>query len=428
MRSITPTILRRVIRLAAILSGVLFLIGAAPAGTAFQVERDEYVSDFPDGMNFNLIVSADRPIEEVELHYYIGASKILQRTIPEFSPGRRLEIDWTLETGRSNYLPPMIDIRYEFELIDDRGDRFVTPQRTVMYIDNRFDWRTVDSGGLELWYYNASQGRAQEVADDARARVAVMEELFQTDLETPVRGVVYVGRDIQRALAFRSDTTSEEGHFGGEAFIAGRIFTISGLRPSGIAHETTHLLLADFVERESGIFPSWLSEGLAQFAEVGQPTNERSFSRGLRLDRMLGIPSRRDDINLHYAQSYSTVAFLLRTYGDETIRDFIADVGSGTPLDDASRAAFGGDIRSIDAAWRESVGLPPPVVVAAASNEATAEAGNELGGAPDPATDLAESAEPRNSDLLAMLALPAAAVLFIVAGAAAMALIFRRKQ
>ena len=58
MRSITPTSLRHVIRLAAILSGVLFLIGAAPAGTAFQVEKDEYVSDFPDGMNFNLIVSA----------------------------------------------------------------------------------------------------------------------------------------------------------------------------------------------------------------------------------------------------------------------------------------------------------------------------------------------------------------------------------
>lgn len=427
MRSITPAILRRVVRLAGIISGVLFLIGAAPVNAAFQVERNEYVADFPDGMKFKLTVSADRPIEEVELHYYIGASEILQRTIPEFSPGRRLEIDWTLETGRINYLPPMIEIRYEFELFDDRGDRFVTPQRTVIYSDDRFDWRTVEADGLQLWYYNGSRSRAQQVADDARARVAVMEELFQTRLEAPVRGVVYVGRDIQQALAFRSDTTSAEGHFGGEAFVAGRVFTISGLRPGGIAHETTHLLLADFIERESGIFPSWLNEGLAQFADVGQPTNERSFSRGLRLDRMLGVPSRRDDINLHYAQSYSTVAFLLRTYGDEAMRRFIADIGSGTPLDDAGRAALGADIRSIDAAWRESVGLSPPPAPAAGEAAAEAgDAGNDLGGAPDPAIESAELTEPQITDLLALLAL-AAAVLLIAAGATAMALVFRRR-
>jgi hypothetical protein len=279
------------------------------------------------------------------------------RTRPEFTPGQRVSVDWTLRTGRSLFVPPMSEVRYEFELTDDTGATFTTPRRTVTYSDPRFQWRTLNVDGIELWYYNTPDDRARREAEDARNRVRRMEELFGASLAGTVRGVVYNGRDIQSALSFRSDTTSAEGHFGGEAYTDIRLFTISGIGAAGVTHEVTHVLLGDALGRGKFLVPSWLNEGLAQYAE-GPAAMSRTFTRALRLHQMGGVPSRAADVSLHYQQGHSVVTFLIQNYGDDAMRTFLREIGRAQSIDEAARTAYGTDLTGIENQWRERVGLP----------------------------------------------------------------------
>ncbi len=346
----------RVLLLVVAALAVLVLGGAAPASeAAVTVQRNDFESRFPEGMRFRLEAAADRPIRDVVLRYWLNESRVVQRARPQFTPGTQLRIDHTIQTGRANYLPPLTPIRYEWELLGDDGSLTTVPGGSVVYMDQRFSWRQVQVGNLELWYYHVPEAEARAGATRAMEQVARLERVLGTTLRAPVRGVVYSPRDIQSALSFRSDTTTTEGHFGGEAYTPLRMFTISGAGYRGIAHETAHQLVADALESRPGAsIPSWLNEGLAMWVEGGAP--RQSFPRLLRFAQMERVPSRQADVSLHYAQSHAFVDWLIRTYGEPAMGTFV--LAGSRNMDQAALQAYGKTLGDLEDQWRVSIGFP----------------------------------------------------------------------
>lgn len=348
---------RALLLLAAAAVALLALAGAAPLSEAtVTVQRNDFESRFPDGMRFRLDATADRPIQDVVLRYWLNESRVVQRARPQFTPGQaQLRIEHSLETGRTNFLPPLTPIRYEWELLGTDGSLTTVPGNTVTYQDQRFDWKRVQAGNLEVWYYHVTEAEARAGATRAMEQVARLERILGTGLTGPVRGVVYSPRDIQSALSFRSDTTTTEGHFGGEAHTQLRMFTISGAGYRGIAHETAHQLVSDALSgRATASIPSWLNEGLAQWVEGGAP--RQSFSRLLRFPQMDRVPSRQADVSLHYAQSHAFVDWLIRTYGEKAMGTFV--LNGSRNMDPAAERAYGKTLPELEDEWRVAIGYP----------------------------------------------------------------------
>jgi hypothetical protein len=112
--------------------------------------------------------------------------------------------------------------------------------------------------------------------------------------------------------------------------------------------------------------PAWLNEGLSVYAQRTPGAGyEQAVELAVRRDRALSIrsisssPGDPSLVNLFYGQSGSIVEFLIETYGEAKMAEFLATFKKGARTDDAVRAVYGVDLNGLENAWRQSVGLKP---------------------------------------------------------------------
>ena len=179
------------------------IVAAGPSVT------DEGVTNhFPDGIEFRVSASADRPIEKVSLRYTILPDGTTARAVPDFEPGARVSTSLTLAGGEADvYLPPGTRIRYHWEVEDADGNTASTPEDTVVYEDVRFDWKSVEANGIVLHYYSGSDEDAQAMRGVAQDAIAQASDLLNAKVEFPVNVRIYNSVDDMRsALQRRSES------------------------------------------------------------------------------------------------------------------------------------------------------------------------------------------------------------------------------
>jgi hypothetical protein len=159
-----------------------------------------------------------------------------------------------------------------------------------------------------------------------------------------------------------------------------------------LPHEMAHLILRDFIKFADVEIPSWLDEGVAQWAEYTETRNElqnkakelldkNSFlsiqdifkqhidyikpgSKSIHWRRVRdsrdkwGILILSPDVllNTFYIQSGSLVGFLVETYGSLRFADFCREIRDGRDIVEALLLVYTGSIHSIDELddkWRE---------------------------------------------------------------------------
>src|SRR3990172_1442555 len=148
-----PTRRRRLatrLRLAPVLAllalATLALRPGAIAATGPSVTDGGVTNRFPDGIEFRVSASGDRPIEKVSLRYTILPDGTTARAVPDVEPGTRVSTSLTLAGGEADvYLPPGTRIRYHWEVEDADGNTAGTPEDTFVYEDARFEWRTLEA-------------------------------------------------------------------------------------------------------------------------------------------------------------------------------------------------------------------------------------------------------------------------------------------
>jgi hypothetical protein len=338
------------------------------------INRNQATVNFPDEVIFQLDIAPDFVVDKAVLTYDLNKFTCLDATatVPLEVTGNNLEWTWIL--SRSGNPPPGAELWWEWTITDSSGSSFTTPRQTLTFSDDRFQWDSIEQEGVRLhWYGNDQTGPIL-----LQAAVAGLDRLqteMGIELEDEVQLYIYDDYDDMRAaLLFVQDWA------GAVAFDEYNII-LMGVPPDiantwgvqTVPHELAHLVLGRFGHScVGGHRPTWLEEGLAVYAE-GEPQADmvRDLENGVKNNSFEPLRSLTGAFSAHgteagiaYSQSYSTITFMLNTYGQEKMQQLILRLADGTGYDEALTAVYGFNMDGLELAWREAMGLPPRAIPA----------------------------------------------------------------
>ena len=349
--------------LVAVLTALL-LVSTQPvsaAGDPIRVLTDRMEVHFPGDVMFKLEVEGDEDIVEVTLFYRVLPSGIWTYAYPQITPSRRVETNLNLDIVGLSYLPPGTELEYYYAIRDTLGGVIETGRERFVYVDDRFQWQSIQAGPLTLYWHDQSRTFLENVANRAERSLADVAELLQVEPDNPLRGVIYNSRrEAQEAFPFQSDTITEQGIFQGFAFPAEGVFIGVGAEVNLIVHEGAHLLLDQAASSPTARVPSWVNEGFASFVEPSIYDYRQGFEGGadssrMPLRHMSTVPGNTQDIRYFYRKSRSVVGYLLGNYGIEKFREFLGELDQGRHHSSALNATYGFDLDGLDQEWSSAV-------------------------------------------------------------------------
>lgn len=346
-------------------------------GDGIEVVTTGAESKFPDGIKFSVTARSSEDIKEMRVFLkkkgQVGRSTY--RSL-EFAPGRVVTGESLLRSGSGGeYFPPGTTIDYSFEIRDRGGAVLRTQDQHFVYSDSRFNWLSLSSGLVTVYYYGEYvEERARTVLAAAEAAMDRMVPVLGIQPTEPLRIVSYNNyRHMSAALPFRSQAVQEQLQTQGMAFSDERVLLVHGFDATvkgTVSHEFTHLLVSEAAGRAGSQVPAWLNEGLAEYGNI-DPTDDYDaalrygiFTRRLRplwyQDSFGGTP---DDIIIAYGQARSVVQLLIGRYGPQKMAELMRALQRTSDIDQALLQVYGFDQHGLDTEWRLAIGLdplPPP--------------------------------------------------------------------
>jgi hypothetical protein len=363
--------LRRAVAVACLVLLAVASLATAPiheaAAEQVIVNNNEATSDFPDGVNFTLDVEAGREIRRIELLYQSANVETLNMEVPRFKPGTKVTLSYHLDL-RVDFEPAGIDITYRWRLTDDRGDVTETDPKTLLWFDNRFEWRSQSSQDVTVYGYRNNDAFDRSILESAQTTVDRLKAEFGLATVSPIR--IWVYNSKQDFAAAQQGNSSE--------WIAGTAYpqlgVILAVLPEGnksevgrvVPHEISHQLLYQATKNPFNGPTTWLDEGLAVYyqdggnegflAQVEDAAEEgRLFSiRALNSN----FPYDPADASLAYAESFSVVRFIIDEFGEDKLAAIVAAYREGVSHDDAVMRGLGVDIDELDRLWKAHLDYP----------------------------------------------------------------------
>ena len=362
--------MRKLLAVVSLLLATLALFSLPALGEGnIRVLDSKATPHFAQDVTFQLQAESDSPIKEVILFYRETLEAATNRAYPKFTPGQRIDAEyvWDLLPGE---VPVGAEIKFYWLIRTVDGGELKTEPQFFNYNDDRFDWQELDSGKVRLFYYGAQKARAQELLEVATDALSRISEDIGVRPERTIKIYVYNSKaDMSDALVSRSTTydafTTTLGVVVSEDTLL-LLGTATGVEQT-TAHELTHIVVGEATDNPfHAPIPRWLDEGLAMYNEGSLPDyNQDALQRAIRNDTLISVRSLSaytgdpSLVDLFYAQSYSIVDYLLKTYGREKMVELLAVFKRGSHQEDALQEVYGFGLDDLDAQWREYVGARP---------------------------------------------------------------------
>lgn len=353
----------------------LTLLMAVPAqaqGPTPEITSQEIASSFRDSITVKLSAESDIEIESAEFFYRVVGQRATSRNIAEFEPGKTIEANFSIDQERQEtYMPPGTELEYWWKLTDAEGNSVKTNVENYVYLDNRFDFKQLNSERLTVYWYNGGKAFGDSLFRQANKALNQLEEDVGVSIDRPLKIFIYgTHDDLLSALSVSSQEWT-----GGVAYSDYGVVVI-GVRTDNLdwglkamTHELTHLVIHQATDNPYSDIPRWLDEGLAVYNEspegLDEQFNER-FTQAVTTDSLMTLqtlsstfPADSDAANLAYGQSGAVIHFILETYGSEAMTKLLAIFSEGALYDNALQEALGEDTKSLDNAFRDHWGLSP---------------------------------------------------------------------
>jgi len=346
------------------LAFALGLALTARAQEGIEVRSISALNGFPDGITFSLDVAVDSAIDDVRLVYEIAPDGVRTTAEPACTGDAVVSCRFQLAGSGRALLIPGAEVTYTWS-VTAAGATLATDAQTVVYEDDRFDWRTVSDGNITLWHYG-DEAEARAVLAAARDSLDRVSALLQTTIDFPVKVRYYESAEEMRQ-AIISDNAEGVVTLG-EVFYSDTAMVSADSAPQDIArHEIAHIVVRQAL---SGPFdvPDWLNEGLAVYAQSQPLEGQRqAIEDAIRTGQVLSVRTLSsasagalgDRVFLYYGQSWSLVNFLIETYGEQKFADLFRAFDGGATTNEALEQVYGFNQDGLENAWRASVGLPP---------------------------------------------------------------------
>jgi hypothetical protein len=348
---------------------LLGMVAVADAQGGFTVVQESHSYAFNQELVFELALQSEEviPAGGVELLYSIGPhSDVVNRRRPEYEPGKALtlRVRDRLDQGQ---IPPASTISYHWKITDEAGNTFETDEKSFVYMDDRFDWKSKTEGPVTIYWYGRADGeRLLGVAVDALGR---LENTIGYQMKLPINIVVYASKqDMQGAMSPRGQTFDEQIVTLGTVVAPDVMLLLNESDVDNtIAHELTHIVVGAETENPFAEIPAWLNEGLAMYNQnyvesgytdtLDQAVRSGDLDTVRRLSARTGNPAR---VNLWYAEVWNLVDFLISTYGENKMAELLDVFSHGAYPDDALMKVYGFDRDGLTARWWESLGAEVP--------------------------------------------------------------------
>ncbi len=324
-------------------------------------------TDFPLTLRFKISAESSADITDIRLRYSTNIESfapVTSEAFIEFEPDTDVDEEWSWDMRKTGGLPPGTSIKYNWILRDAEGNSVETEPASIRFKDNRYDWQTVTEGYLTIHWYEGNQLFASELMASAQEALGRLQQNTGALLKKEAEIYVYAdSRDLQGAMVFPQEWT------GGVAFTNYNIIAI-GIEPynidwgkGAITHELTHLVVGQMVFNPYNGLPTWLEEGLAMYNEgslnIGFTSRLKNALENNRLItvRSLSSPFSTDTETafLSYAQSYSLVEYLIRSYGQEKMLEMLMTFSRGSSYDGALESAYGFNTQGLNSLWRDYI-------------------------------------------------------------------------
>ncbi len=352
----------------------VFPVRAAPQA---EVTRNEAVLSFPETATFRLALTSQADISSVVLEYgneQQTCGEVVAKAFPQFTAGKTVNAEWTWEMRQSGSLPPGAQLWWRWHVTDANGNETVTDTKTVTWLDDDHNWKTVNNGDfLRLHYYARDQAFIADLAKAAYNGLQFNETQSGLKTEAPIDIYIYASTDdLREAILYEPSWT------GGQAF-PDQDIVILGISESeidwgrdAIVHELTHVLVGHLTFSCLGDVPTWLNEGLAVYNEGGlDSSSQDQLEEAIRDDTLLtvrsisgGFSEVPDKAYLSYSQSYSITKFLIETYGQEKMTVLLGALRDGLTIDEALMQTYSFNIEGLEDTWRKAIGAQPRPVSA----------------------------------------------------------------
>ncbi|MFW6125859.1 MAG: peptidase MA family metallohydrolase [Chloroflexota bacterium] len=342
----------------------------AVADTSVTVISTGAEAVFPTSITFRLEAESQAEVADIDLEYSVRAMTVVPvicRVDVDFTPGETVSTSWTWDMLETGGLPPGTAVDYVWVIEDASGQVTRSDPSSVAFDDQRHDWNSITRGNVTLLWYQGDSEFAQGLMDTAHEALERLANDIGVSLEQAAELYIYANsQDLREALVYPQEWT------GGVAFTDYGIIAI-GIAPAqvewgqrAISHELGHLVVHQAVHGPFGDLPTWLDEGLAMDAEGKLRSDlQARLDQGIASDTLFSVrsicssfPSDPHEAKLCYGQSYSVVQFLLDTYGRAKLLELLEKFKQGSTCNDALQQIYGFDLDGLNAAWRESVGLP----------------------------------------------------------------------
>jgi len=359
--------MKRLFLTGALLAVFAIAVGYVPASSApgsLSVVSSSVVAEFPSRLIFSIEAEGPSDIEDIRLHYQVDRMKHVPTTSeawPSFSPGPAVAASWTWDMRRAS-LPPGTLLAYWWTVRDSDGVEVETIPKEVAFEDDRYQWRSLESTDLTLYWYAGDDDFAATLMDICEEAIEALAADVGTRVERHIKVYIYASADdLRRAMVYPQEWT------GGVAFTEYGIIAI-GIGPAdlewgrrALRHELTHLVVHAATFSPFGHLPTWLDEGLAMHNEGEEgvsATFEAILADAVENDRLLTLrtlsgPFSADPSNayLSYAESHSIVEYLLDEYGSEKMHELLMTFKAGATIDHALESVYGVGLDRLNADW-----------------------------------------------------------------------------
>jgi hypothetical protein len=350
------------------------LIAVAPVAAADPVAfgTPTASSTFGKGVEFKQPLTAAAAPVRVELLITTPGSIGPEVTpVPPGTASGSSTLDYTLDLSDGHVVPNTTFIA-QWRVVDDAGKAWLGPVVKQVYVDDRFDWKTLDGKVVRVHWYQGDQAfgaKALKIGDDAVAATAKLLGVTESD---PIDFFVYA--EQQPFYDALGPGTRE--NVGGQAHPDIRtLFALiapaeinAGWIESVVPHELTHVVFATAIDNPYHEPPHWLNEGLAVYLSDGYDASYKAMVASavqdgsiIPLDGLAGaFPTTRDRFFLAYGESVSAVDRIVRVNGRDALVKLIRSYHDGVSDDEAFKAALGRDVAGFEADWLAEIGARSP--------------------------------------------------------------------
>ncbi|MSP22351.1 MAG: hypothetical protein EXR66_04950 [Dehalococcoidia bacterium] len=287
------------------------------------------------------------------------------------APGAESDATFTLTTNggdNQRYIPVGSTFVYHWNIADTTGSKASSAEKEFVFLDGRYQWRSRTEGTdppVTVYWYGNNEDRATNTLAATRGSLKKVGDLLQTTVPYPIKVVVWASEpDGELAQRSRGRTFDQSVMTGGTR-VAPDLVLVFVPDVEFVLHEVGHIVTHVAGDGPFGPLPSWIDEGTAVWAQSspgGGYTQAVELAvrsnQPLSLRSMQANTNKPAEVNLFYGQSFSTVDYLVKTYGPAKYAELFKVFNAGASMDKALEQVYGFDQNGLYNAWRASKGLP----------------------------------------------------------------------